>query len=75
MKLEEILARLQEATAVLAPMRGQMPEEVSSETAFALGEILGATQRAKESIKRDIRCQSLSVSNAKPSTTPKRTES
>jgi hypothetical protein len=75
MTLEELATGLRQAIGILAPAHGQLPEDVSDETVFALGEMLGAALRARESIRRDIQCQSLSVSNAEPSTSPRKTES
>jgi hypothetical protein len=75
MKLEEILTRLDQAFDALYPIRGHLESDTSEESALALGEVLGNVAKARASIRRDIQFQSPSASNAKPSTTQKRTES
>lgn len=63
MKREEILERLNQAFDVLYPMRGNM-DDVSLETAMALGEVLGAIFKARELVKHDLKgakCQNPSA--------------
>jgi hypothetical protein len=57
MKLPEILMRLETALKEMLPIRGQLEEECSNETALTLGQALGVTFQAKVLVERDLRLQ------------------
>lgn len=54
MELSEILAHLETAFMELAAMRGNLDNGMRPDTAFALGEALGAVHQAKRLVERDI---------------------
>jgi hypothetical protein len=57
MKLVEILARCETAYGEMVAMRAQLESDTSDETAFALGQALGAVYRAKGLVERDLKLQ------------------
>jgi hypothetical protein len=57
MKLLEILAHCEIAFDQLVLMRGQLERECQDDTAFALGEAIGAVHKAKALVERDLRAQ------------------
>jgi hypothetical protein len=57
MKNDEILWRLQTAYETLAPMRGQLEDDMENETSYATGVVLGNLIIAINLLKRDILAQ------------------
>jgi hypothetical protein len=55
MKLAEILAHCETAFTELVQIRGQLERDCHNDTALALGLAVGAVDRAKGLVERDLR--------------------